>query len=522
MAITSLPRGTAQLLAARGLAAPEQYNICITGVIGTSGTATSGALYDGVESMTVAQIVGLFGTNGELTNRILRAREICKGYFPIFVIPITQPSGTAATAALVCAGTATEDGTITIKAIDAEWYTVTVSVTSGDAHTTVSAAIETALDALDSKFPATASESTGTVTLTANDDGTIPNKFTVEVTGIPAGITINSDALDKRVQFASGATDPTLTSYFDNAVTQRFHAISWPWTDQTVVASFLEGRNTIDNNFLHGVAFIGFDGTQAAITAKVNGGTPLNSPNLIFIGNRQITTTSVTITPPDWRAVELMSIIALRQTDDAPIANYVTVDSERDIIGNAGLASLAIYNTPMAKTHIVDPALLFTDTEQDDLKDDGYTIVGVNGSKTSMIAGETVTTYKFNSKGEADTSFKYYNYILTGYLALEVIFNALKSEYSQFRLTSGDLVAGRSMTNADQIKANICGKYKTLSGEDYALTVAGADAEKYFFQNLSVTTDLSDGSVTIYGQLPIVTQFRSFTMTFQMSFSIGG
>jgi phage tail sheath gpL-like len=521
MGVTSLPKGLGQLLAARGIAAPDDYGICITGVIGPSGTATTKALYEDVQDMTIAQITGLFGTNGELTGRILRAREICKGYFPIFVIPITQPGGTPAEADIAVTGSSTEAGTMTLKLIDAEWYTVTVDIPASTAAEPAAILIKAAIDAMivaQPRFPAATSIATATITLTANDDGTIPNKWTIEVTDIPAGLAVTGSP---RIQFASGATDPTLTDYFDNAVAQRFHAISWPWVDETAVDAFLQARNTIDNDFLHGVAFIGFDGTQAAITAKVNGATPLNSPNLIFIGNRQVTTTSVTITPSDWRAVELMSIIALRQTDDAPIAQYVTVDSERDVIGNAGLASLAIYNTPLAKTHIVDPALLFTGDEQEDVKDDGYSIIGVNESKTSMIAGEIVTTYKVNARGEDDLSFKYYNYVLTGYLALEVMFNALKTEYRQYRLTDGDLVAGRAITNADQIKGNLCEKYKLLSDPEYTLTVAGTDAEKYFYQNLSVTTDLSDGSATVFGELPIVTQYRSFAMTFQMKFGIG-
>ena len=521
MSVTSLPKGIAQLLAARGLTAPEDFCICITGVIGSDGTATTAAMYSDVQDLTITEIKTLFGTKGELTNRILRAREICKGYFPIFVIAITQPSGDPATADLAFTGTtAGEDATVTLKLIDAEWYTTTFDIASGDDPNDAAVAAKAAIDAMIvaiPHFPAATSIASDTVTLTANDEGTIPNKWTIEITGLPSGIACTGSP---RIQFASGATDPTLTSYFDNAVAQRFHAISWPWTDETVVDDFLSARNTIDNAFLHGVAFIGFDGTQATITSKVNGTTPLNSSNLIFIGNRQITTTSVTITPPDWRAVELMSIIAMRQTDDAPIAQYVTVDSERDIIGNAGLASLALYNTPLAKTHIVDPALLFTGDEQDDLKDDGYTIIGINESKTKMIAGEVVTTYKFNSRDEEDVSFKYYNYVLTGYIALEIIFNTLKNEYKQYRLTSGDLVSGRAITNADQIKGNICGKYQLLSGPDYTLTVSGADAEKYFYQNLSVTADVANGAVTVYGELPIVTQYRSFSMTFQMTFTV--
>ena len=78
------------------------------------------------------------------------------------------------------------------------------------------------------------------------------------------------------------------------------------------------------------------------------------------------------------------------------------------------------------------------------------------------------------------------------------------------------------MANQESITANYTRIYKRLSESEFVLTQAGADAEKYFYQNLTVETDLSDGSVTSFGQLPIVTQIRSFNVTFQVAFNIGG
>lgn len=209
-------------------------------------------------------------------------------------------------------------------------------------------------------------------------------------------------------------------------------------------------------------------------------------------------------------------------TDDAPIASYVTTSSPLDVVGGSGSASLALYNTPLANTSPATPERLFDGTEQESVKDDGFSIVGVNPSTTSTIMGEVVTTYKVDSLGELDNSFKFLNYIRTGYLALEIFFKTLKADYSQARLTTGDLVAGRAMANNDSIKANYARIYKRLSGATFVLTQAGGDAEKYFFENLTVGTDLAEGSVTSFGELPIVTQIREFVMTFQLAFNIGG
>lgn len=515
MATTSLPRVFAQLLAASGLSQPDPWTILITGQIGTGGTATSGQPENDLQDKTNTEIESLFGANSEMTGRILRARAEIQGRVPITAIGLTPAAGTAATFDIAVTGTAAEDGKITLKIIDSFLYTITVDVLSGDIAADVATAIKAKIDALE-RLPATNSILSGTVTLTASDVGTIPNKYTVEVSNVPAGLTIPSG------QFTGGATDPTNTTIFDNVQSTRFHSISWPWQDDfTAVKTFLEGRNVINNAFLHGVAFIGLDDTEANIKAKVNGVTPLNSPNLVFMGNRAVTGVSQVVTPPDWRVTEFISIEALRQTPDVPIGKYITVATPGDSFGNPGLASLAYYNTPLGKTSITIPEKLFSDTAQDNLKEDGFSIIGINESSTSMITGEVVSTYKFNTRGDPDVSFKYLNYIRTGYLALEIFFKTLKAQYSQFRLTGGDVIAGRAMTNATLIKAKYNEIYLRLSGPEFVLTQAGQEAQKYFSENLTITADIANGQITSFGQLPIVTQGRGFLITFQSSFTIG-
>ncbi len=525
MGTTSLPLVTAQLLAAAGIIQTDPYRALIVGQIGDDGTATSGATYEDVESMTNDEIATLFGTNSELTGRIIKARDICGQNFAIWVIALDEVPSTpvAATAVLAFTGTATESRTMTVRPISQNLYSFNIDVTITDTANTVAVAVKAALDALDSKFPASAAIATDTVTLTASDVGTIPNKYAVEIINIPSGIAINTNSKTERVQFSSGATDPSTTTIFDNVGSRRFHSISWPWeSDFSDVQDFLEARNVIDNEFLQGVAFIGYDDTEANIATKVNGTTPLNSPNLFFMGNRVVSSAAAIIEPPDWRTAEFIAIEGLRLTDDVPIGQYITTSAPLDTLGGSALASLAYYNTPLAKTSPSDPDLLFDGQEQSNLKADGYSIVGVNTSASSTIMGEVVSTYKFNTLGQDDNSFKYLNYIRTGYLALEYFFQTLKVDYSQSRLTEGDVVAGRAMANQEAIEAEYTRIYKTLSGADFVLTQAGSDAEKFFFRNLTITLDVQDGKVTSIGQLPIVTQIREFNMTFQLAFSIGG
>jgi phage tail sheath gpL-like len=512
MSVTSLPRETAQLLSAAVNVGVNPWQILIVGQMGATGTATTKGLYK-LDSLTDTQITTYYGPNSDMTNRILRARSIIGGRCSIFAIGLSAAAGTAATFSQAISGTSTVAGTITVNAIAPE-FTFTVDIPINTAAAAVGPLITAAIANLSDTFPATVA-GTATLTWTSSDVGTIQNQYTVRVDNVPAGLVIPSG------QFSGGATDPTLTTIFDNAVAERFHAIQWPWATTTVVDNFLSPRNTINNAFLQGVAFFGKDDTEANLISLVNGVTPLNSANQVYISNRMVSTVSQIVTPPNWRATEFMAIEALRMTPNAPIGNYVVTTSPRDVFGGPGSASLPYFNTPMAKTALTDPALLFLDSEQDALKNAGISIIGVNESKTSMIMGEVVTTYKFNSRGEADTSFKYLEYVRTGYTALELFFRRLKSDYAQSRLTAGDVISNRSMTNAAQIAANCSSIYKLLSEGDYVLTQAGEQAEKYFFANLTVTPNLSTGSVTITGLLPIVTQIRNINISFQLSFGIG-
>jgi phage tail sheath gpL-like len=517
MAVTSLPRINQQLLAAQALVGVNPYTILIVGQIGSSGSAVSGDLYVDIERKTITEIETLFGVD-ELTGRILRCRANIQGRVPINVIALTENgAATNATLDIVVGGAATEDGTLTLKCIDAENFTISVDVLNTDTAAVIAAAIKAEIDALE-RFPATAGAvAVSTVPLTANDGGTIPNKFTVKAVTEVAGVTVAAG------QFTTGSNDPVTTGIFDNVQAKRFHAISWPWeSDFSEVESFLEPRNIINNAFLHGCAFIGFDDTEANITAKVNGGTPLNSMNLIFMGNRQISGESVIVTPSDWRVAEFISIEGLRLTDNVPIGSFVTVTSRLDVFGNVGLSSLAYYNTPMALTDIADPDLLFDGTEQNNLKADGFSIIGVNQSKTSAIMAEVVSTYKFDVLGNPNNSFKYLNYIRTGYASLEIYYNTLKRVYSQFRLVEKELTNGRSVANEESIRGQYIRIFQILGSEDFILCQRGSEANTYFNDNLSISVDIQNGLVTSAGDLPIVTQLRQINQTWQLAFSIGG
>lgn len=516
MAVTSNPIINAQLTPAAGLTGVNPFRILIVGQLGTDGTGTTLIPYQDVQNMTNAQIAGLFGTKSELTGRIMRCLAVTGSLVSVWVIGITAAAGVAASFVQAITGTATAAGTIRLEIVDSNLYTIDIPVAVGDTYTTVATAIMNALAGYAALPVTPVNAPAGTITYTANDVGTLGNKYTIAVKNVPAGLTVPAG------QFSSGATDPTLTNILNNVTATRFHSISWPWqTAYTVVKNFLESRNVINNAFLQGVAFLGLDDTEANIHTALNGSPAVNSPVLCFMGNRQSGSKSFIITPPDWRCVEFMAIEALRLTDGAPIGRFITVSSPLDQFGGPGLASLALYNTPMALTNVANPTDLFSAAEQAAALVDGYSVIGVNESDSVALTGPVVTTYKTNTLGNPDTSFKFLEYVRTGYTALEYMYNTLKATFTQYRLSQGDVTPGRAETNLNGITNFFLAMFATLAGADYTLCPNGKTAAKYFASNLLVTANYATGVITAIGQLPIVTQIRQINISFQLSFSIG-
>ncbi len=153
-----------QLLTALGLSQPDPFRMLITGQIGVGGTATEKIAYQGVESMTETEIKNLFGANGDLTNKILLARSICKSQFSIWVIGISPlGSGTKAHIDIAVTGTsASVAGRIKLELISSHHFTTYVDVASGALPATVAQSIKNVIDALPSHFPAMATISTAT------------------------------------------------------------------------------------------------------------------------------------------------------------------------------------------------------------------------------------------------------------------------------------------------------------------------------------------------------------------------
>lgn len=517
--VLSNPKINIQLLPAALVDAFEDRRDIVFGQIGSSGAAVDGELNTNVHTLTTAEIKTLFGDDTFLTNQILAWLSSNESHSPLDVVGKDPAGGaTAATGVITFTGPATSDGELLVSFVDEEQYEVTVAITSGDTATDIGDALVTAINALtDPVFSAL--NAAGTVTATAKDAGTIGNDYGIRVKGTVPGVGVALTA------WSGGATDPTLTGILDVIDGIRYTGIMWPeaWNaNLDIIKDELDDRFNASNAILDGVVFHGLTDTYANILSAI---ASENSQSVVFMGAPKLALSAHTgpaiLRPADWVAAEFAGIRARRLTTDAPIADFIiSTSGGLDAFGGPSLASLPYFNTPLSDTPVTASTNLFSSVEQAGLEDAGFSVYGVNSAQNFMITAPVVTSWTTDPGGNPNDSFHYLNYVDTGSACREIFYRVLKSTYAQSRLTEGDLIPGRSMANAESIKAELLRIYRVLSG--LALTQAGREAESFFSQNTSVTVSLAERKATISGPLPIVTQLGLINYSLQLSFTITG
>jgi hypothetical protein len=219
------------------------------------------------------------------------------------------------------------------------------------------------------------------------------------------------------------------------------------------------------------------------------------------------------------KSAQLAGIAALRMTDGASIARFVTTTSSLDQFGGTALASLPYFNTPLPNMPLLKVGRGFTDVEIESLHDSGGYVMGLNVAGNAGIVGEVVTTFKTDAGGNPDPTWKYLNYVHTGTNVREYFFNNLKKRFVQSRLTQGAVSRGRDMVNEQVFRAFTEKLYLDLAGANFVLVQDGAAAITFFKDNLTVVLDLSLGKITSTMLVPIVTQARIIIATIKISFS---
>ncbi len=514
----SFPRVTANINSALNPEALGERSILITGCM-ISGTASSGALVEDLK--TEADFNTAFGRASQVAKAgraMVKALAISRKRPKISAIGLTDNgSGVAATGAIVFANNATAAGTITvyIDSLTNGKYEIPVAV--GDTPTVIGAALTAAITA-NLNSPVSAVNTTGSVALTALNDGTQGNTISLKydlgtVTATTITITVMS----------SGATDPVLTTLFDSVANKRFTSIVYPaeWGVSTLT-NFTEARFNVDNKILDGLGIVSKTDTYSNINTALDA---LNQKTLAYIPNKISTAANHKgggiFESPIVIAAYVAAYRELRLTVGSNTSSIVTNGQS---LGGSFFGGIPYHNTPFSLLGVIETNKDFSDIEAQEIEDSGGWLLRNNPANIAVISNEAVTTYKTDSLGNADITFKYVNYLDTLSLCREYIFNSLKRDLSQHILTTGQLIAGRPMVNAVSFIATMMGYYRALSGitgnNDYVLLRAGtaeASAFKKAIEDTIVIT-LATGTITTDTIANIVTQVRDILINLTPTF----
>ena len=500
------------ILNANIIVGEQPQRVLMVGQMTSAGSATSGALVQNIQNDGSEN--DLFGENSMLADMVRAFKRINK-FSRLDCIPLSDNgSGVAATGSIAFSGTATASGSLFFS-IASTNFTFELPVTSGQTASQLATALSALINA-DTKVPVTASPTTGTVPLTAVNKGTVGNEIGLQVVGTIAGISVALTAL------TSGANNPSLTGLFSVVDNIRYQTVVYPsnYTLSVLTTSFLIPRFNVNNQILDGVGIITATDSLADLITLGNAN---NTQTLNILSNQEVSTSTYkggAIFEMTYNISAYFGAIrSLRLTDGVNISRYVVGGLSADQFGGAALATLPYFNTPIPYLPLIASGNEFTQEEIDELLTAGVSIIGNNVAGTEIVLGEQVTTYKTDSGGNPDLSYKYLNYVDTISGAREYQFNNLKADCRQSRLTDGDLVPNRKMHNPSSIAALMVGYYKTLSGEDYVLVEAGEEALQFYKDNLLVTINKALGAAYITQKVIIVTQLRRIVATIQIAFS---
>lgn len=515
--ITSQPDITFNIVPAASTVSNNEQKVLFVGQKLPAGTATAGALTQDIANNT--STINTLSGEGSMMSEMLRSARALNGVVQFDAIFLDDDgSATDATSVFTITGGAQEDGNLTFAAGSRANYSFVIDILNGDTADEIGTALEAAINA-DDDAPYTAANVSGVVTLTSKNGGTLGNLFGIETSGIVDGVSVALTG------WSGGTNDPDVSTILDAVGEIRYQTVVWPYISSIeTVKDFMDARFNVTNDVQDGVVILATNDSKANLDTL---GNVHNSLSTVIIGDLAVSDADY-IGPAVHelfysKISQVAAIRSLRFTEGESIAQFVIGrNGALDSFGGPAIASLPYFNTPMRNIALPDANRGFSRTEIEDLTDAGITIIGSNRTRTDVLLGEVVTTYKTDAASNPDASFKFLNYVDTSSNVREYFFNNSKAQFAQSRLTEGDLIAGRNMANAESIAAFFVGLYNDLSGPDFVLVQAGEEALQFFKSKLTITIDLSIGKVTANMQVPIVTQFREMVATMQIAFSTNG
>lgn len=507
------PEVTLDLLEAPAIITNLAQKVLMVGQKLPIGTAVSG---DIIENFQLGEEDTILGQASHLS-AMVRAFKFVNKETQLDIIPLDENGGdTQFTVDVTFVGVVTRSGSIELVTGGAFADTNTVSVIIGDTANDIASKFEALINANGDSL-VSSSVSVGVLTLTAEMKGEVGNEIGVKATiKFVEGITVTVET----PTLATG--NPSTTGLFDNVGKVRYQTVVYPTPyPLTTLTAFLDPRFNVTNNVLNGVGILWKTDTFANLLAIVN---PLNNQNIV-IGANQVINTSLY---KGGDILELQDVItsiyagirSLRLTTGASLSAILPAGTQAlDQRGGVAAASLPYFNTLLPRLFPGDVNNGFTDGEENDLKNGGATVIGVNRANNAIISGEAVTTRKTDNLGNPVQSWKFLNFLDTHSGVREFMVNSIKIRFAQSRLTSGSVRPGRNEINLGSIRVAFVEFYQTLGSDEFMLVDAGQASVDFFGENLVLKVDFALGEVTADMEVIITTQLRSFVGTIQIAFS---
>ncbi len=513
------PRVTLNMVQRDQIVSIEEQRVLIVGQM-LSGTASAGLVAD--IPRTAAEINALFGARSHLA-MMCRAFRKVNPWTKLDCIALADASGTNATAKIVIAGTATEAKTIHVDVVSSRNHSYEIDVEVDDTEADVTAKVLAAV-ALDDECPFTVAKSTttetdDTFTFTSTHDGTVSNAWLLRVRdaynrpAAVAGLTFTLTG------WASGATDPTLTSILDPVENIRYQTIVWPQAyTTTVVKSFINARFNLNNDIKDGVVIQWVHDSFANVKTAASA---MNSPSFVMLTNETMSTAHWKgphlPEAPDVLAAIFAAIRSRRFEEGISISDLVVINEGRDQFGGRHIAALPYFNTPFVDVEQPFIGSGYTYAEQLELEAAGVSVVGTNVRNNSVIASVIVTTYINDAAGNDEDTWHYLNWRDSHSIMREFFVNNLREDFAQHRLTSGSAVPNMAMADEASIRAAMLGYYNVLA--DDGITVSGREARQYFEDNMTVTLKPSQRLVELYVDARLVSQLGEIRGVVKFSFT---
>lgn len=415
----------------------------IIGQITSSGIATPNVP---IISGGVGDAATQGGASSMLANMV-SAYRLNDSIGEVWYLPLADAAGaTAATGSIAFTAAPTANGTL---ALYIAGIVVDVPVTASQTTASIATAVAAAINAIP-QMPVTASVSTSTVTLTADNKGLCGNEIDIRVNyygtaggeATPVGLAFTVTAM------TGGATNPTLTTALGNLGNMTFDFIACPYTDTASLAAVQQLLNDQTGRWswtqqLYGHAFYAYAGTFSSQTTL---GLTRNNQHETIMGFYGSPT-------PSWlwaSALCAQAAVSVRADPGVPL-QYLPLQG--------------VLAPPVANQ--------FLPSQRETLLYDGISTFTVMLDGTVQTEN-VITSYQTNAQGVPDNSYLEVETMFQIVLEIRTLLAMLTSKYARCKLADN---GSKPASGSNLVTPN------TIAADVRALYAERADAG--FVQNVS-------------------------------------